>query len=271
VAISVSALLHAFYHRLGRNWIAVRAASLVRNQLDAVVRYHFADSFYDADRMDERLLALIGPTVSNFVDVGANVGRWTLALLRYSPGARGVVLEPGSISNELKRAVGAFPTVMVRVAAAGAREGHGTLFESPSATEGSTLVEGVQLGDSIQRSVPIVTLDAELNRLGWDSVDLVKVDAEGFDLDVLRGAERIIQRRSIRWIQFEYNVHWRVRGATLLAAERLLDGYELYVISPDGLHRANLQRYGEYFAYTNYLAARCDSVDVLRPLVRRPL
>jgi hypothetical protein len=83
LAFSPSALLHGLYHRLGRSPIAVRTASTVRNQLDAVIRYHFADA---------------------------------------------------------------------------------------------------------------------------------------------------IKRRAIRWVQFEYNAHWRIRGATLPAAAQLFKGYELYVI-----------------------------------------
>ena len=271
VALSASASIHRFYHWFARSQLAVRAASLVRNQLDAIIRYHFSDSFYHADLMDDRLLGVLGPSVSSFIDVGANVGRWSSALLKHAPTARGVLLEPGSVSEEAKRAVAGFPAVTVVVAAAGEREGIARFFESSGASEGSTVVEGVQLNDSIERSVPMVTIDSELSRLGWDGVDLLKVDAEGFDLDVLRGAGRAIQRRSIRWIQFEYNAHWRVRGSTLLAAARLLEGYELYVILPDGLHRANVVRYGDYFAYSNYLAARGDGVAVLAPLIRKPL
>ena len=271
MASTPSALLHRFYHRLGRSRIAVRIAATLRNQLDVVIRYHFADSFHDAELMDDRLLGLLGPSVSTFVDVGANVGRWTLALLKYAPSARGILLEPGRVSDELKRVFTSFPDITVRVAAGADREGVGEFFESLSASEGSTLVEGAHLSDSVRRLVPVVTLDAEFGRIGWDGADLVKVDAEGFDLDVLRGALSAIQRRSIRWIQFEYNTHWRARGATLLAAAELLKGYELFVILRDGLHRANLSRYGDYFAYSNYLAARSDSVDVLSPLLRKPL
>jgi FkbM family methyltransferase len=264
---SPSALLHEFYHYLGRSQIAVRGASAVRNQLDAVIRYHFADSYHDAEQMDARLLEVLGPSISSFVDVGANVGRWTLALLKHAPTARGLLLEPGSVSSELERAVAGFRSVTLRVAAAGAREGVASFFESSGASEGSTLVEGAHLPNSLRRPVQVVTIDAELNRLGWNGVDVMKVDTEGFDLDVLRGAEGAIQRRSIRWIQFEYNVHWRIRGATLLAAAQVLKGYELYLVQ-DGLRRANLTRYGEYFAYSNYLAVRPDSLDLLKPLLR---
>jgi len=160
---------------------------------------------------------------------------------------------------------------MVLEAAAGEREGTASFFESAKASQGSTLVEGAHLEDSIARSVPIVTVDGELARLGWNELDILKIDAEGFDLDVLRGAGGAIGRRSIRWIQFEYNTHWRIRGSTLLAAARLLKGYELFVSLSDGLHHANLARYGDYFAYSNYLAVRSDALSVLSPLIRAPL
>ena len=92
---------------------------------------------------------------------------------------------------------------------------------------------------------------------------MLKVDVEGHELAVLRGAQGTLARDCIALVQFEV-------GPTTLAAgnsfwqfwELLSPRYRLYRILPDGL--APIDRYreqDEVFLTTNYLA-------VLRQQVR---
>ena len=62
-------------------------------------------------------------------------------------------------------------------------------------------------------SVPCSTLDRWVERLGvdLDAVTFVKVDVEGFELRLMRGAARVLACRQIAW-QFEVNLV-RLRGA----------------------------------------------------------
>lgn len=54
-----------------------------------------------------------------------------------------------------------------------------------------------------EEQVQTTTLDAFLSRLGVTRVDFLKVDVEGFELEVLRGAKDALQRRQIAMIAFE--------------------------------------------------------------------
>jgi hypothetical protein len=47
-----------------------------------------------------------------------------------------------------------------------------------------------------------------LQKSGIETVSLVKIDTEGFDLLVLRGAEKSLYDGRIGIIQFEYNWRW---------------------------------------------------------------
>jgi hypothetical protein len=50
--------------------------------------------------------------------------------------------------------------------------------------------------DSFARAVPI------------PEIDLVKVDAEGADMDILEGAQHTLKAQRIGLLQFEYNHRW---------------------------------------------------------------
>jgi hypothetical protein len=87
-------------------------------------------------------------------------------------------------------------------------------------------------------------------------VDVLKIDAEGSDLFVLRGARNLLQRQGAGIIQFEYNRAWRAAGATLEAAFLLLDscGYEVFLLRPEGLFVLPLGKLNEFYQYANFVA-----------------
>jgi len=153
--------------------------------------------------------------------------------------------------------------------AAGAQSSSISFYEEPDAGEGSGLLAQFASARAVRRRVEMVSLDDEMENRGEPTIDALKIDAEGCDLEVLRGASALIAEQAIRFIQFEYNSHWRVRGATLLAAETLLReaGYETFLIDKQGLYRSNVMRYGEYFAYSNYLATRRSDVTRLSRII----
>lgn len=236
----------------------VSAVALLRNQLDHVVRYHFGDSFHTSERAEDLLIQTIGPEVRRFIDVGANVGRFTEKLLRHAaPGCTGVLLEPSTSALEaLHRRFAGASQLEVVPSAAGERRGQAAFYEEPAAGEGSTLLAGAARGPGHWRDVQLETIDAIMAARGWTWVDFVKIDAEGYDLRVLQGMTRTLEQRGVGVVQFEYNVTWRSAGSLLEHAASMLaaSGYELFLLQRDGLYRPNLGRFGEYFAYSNYVA-----------------
>ena len=54
-----------------------------------------------------------------------------------------------------------------------------------------------------QREVPAVSLDDWVADSGLDSIDLLKLDLQGYELNALRGAERLLAERRIRCILTE--------------------------------------------------------------------
>jgi FkbM family methyltransferase len=105
-----------------------------------------------------------------------------------------------------------------------------------------------------------------------DHVDLLKVDTEGNDLRVIRGAGELIRRGAIRVLQFEYNHRWVYSRSFLKDVFDFIEDSPYYVskICSDAVEiyvewHPELERYFE----TNYALVHRDFVDELKCSVFR--
>lgn len=62
-----------------------------------------------------------------------------------------------------------------------------------------------EVAETRQSSVQVETVDAVAGRLGITRIDLLKIDTQGFDLHVLRGASRMFQEKSVGCVMVEMN------------------------------------------------------------------
>lgn len=257
---------------LGRYPHAVRLAVSARNFAQMVVASSLTDGLDPARNGEHRLLEVYGPYCSVIVDVGANIGDWTARVLeRAAPDARALLFEPGQ--DALGQLHGRFdgdPRVEIVAAAVGDRSGRTTLYEEPAAGEESSLVRREAPPNAITRDVALTTLDEELPRHDVSRVDLLKIDAEGYDLHVLRGVQRSLETHAIAVVQFEYNRAWMFEHSTLGEALALLTrhGYEVSLLKGDGLHPVAYERLREYFAYSNFVAVAPHARAALAALPR---
>ena len=83
----------------------------------------------------------------------------------------------------------------------------------------------------------ITTLQDFVEVAGLDHITLVKIDTEGHDLAVLRGAQALLEQRRISVVQFEYNHRWVYSRSFLCDAFDLLRplGYCLGKLTPLGV------------------------------------
>jgi FkbM family methyltransferase len=104
--------------------------------------------------------------------------------------------------------------------------------------------------------VEVDTLDRVMERLGIGRVDLLKLDVEGHELAVLRGAARLLAEGRVRVIQFEFG-ECNIASRTYLRDFRdLLPDHRLFRISPRGLRPLDYGPNCEVFLLeTNYVAA----------------
>ena len=66
------------------------------------------------------------------------------------------------------------------------------------------------------------------------NIDLIKIDAEGFEFEIINGAKEIIKKRLPKYIQIEFNWHQLFKRQTMYNFSKLLGDYDLYQILPHG-------------------------------------
>lgn len=128
------------------------------------------------------------------VDVG--VGHGTPALYDAFPDAELVLVEPlAEFEPDLKRILAARPGRYL-LAALGAEPGERTLHVEPGNRLKSSFLERSALtatGDPLERRrVPVTTLDRLLEEQRPTPPFGLKLDTEGFELDVVKGATRLL-------------------------------------------------------------------------------
>ena len=141
---------------------------------------------------------------NHIVDVGANHGSWTRETLKYFPDAYYTLLEPQqqmltSVADLLQtnskvkfhavgagKAAGAFKFTMVD------RDDSCTFFysEEEAAKQGFAQIE-----------IPVVTLNDFLPATNLPIPDIIKIDAEGLDLEVLLGANNYFGETEIFMVE----------------------------------------------------------------------
>ncbi|MFC0406750.1 FkbM family methyltransferase [Roseomonas elaeocarpi] len=172
-------------------------------------------------------------------DVGANYGSYADYLARLAPTARIHAFEPHPRTFErLSRHLSGRSVTLVQTALSDQR-GELELFDfadGDGSTQASLSRDAVDMfADRVVRHViECTTLDAYLEQAGIDRVDFLKIDTEGFDLNVLKGAERAIRDRRIGMIQFEFIPANIATRATMRDFFTALPGYEIYRLCLNG-------------------------------------
>jgi FkbM family methyltransferase len=130
-------------------------------------------------------------------DIGANNGTWTQETLKYFPNSNYYLFEPQSyLINEMQSKFPTLNNVQLFNVGVGNQDGE-LLFtihdRDDSCSFDITQEEATKHGFK-QIKTPIVRLDSFIDQNNLDLPDLLKIDAEGFDIEVLEGAQNTIQK-----------------------------------------------------------------------------
>ena len=211
-------------------------------------------------------LAVASPVI---FDVGANVGDYSALVRELIPSARIYAFEPAApVYEQLVGRLSTFGNAdTFRSFNFGFSDEEKTVDLYSYTVEGHTAsvissidrrlpTQVLQVEVSNTEQIAVRTLDSFCASQGVDRIDFLKLDVEGHELAVLRGARGMLQRGAISMIQFEFgpaNIYSRTYFYDFWSM--LSDHYDLFRIVPGGM--VHITDYGEHlevFLTTNYFA-----------------
>lgn len=127
------------------------------------------------------------------VDVGANIGLTALALSQYCRKVIGIEPVPRTFEY-LRRNVETTPNIAIFKHALGNSEGIVRMQGYNDFLAGSFIADTYEVHNDnhFLEAVPIKRLDDCFTSMGLDRLDLLKVDVEGFELEVFEGGKQVI-------------------------------------------------------------------------------
>jgi FkbM family methyltransferase len=162
------------------------------------------------------------------LDLGAHIGTFSLAAAAQGCEVVSVEASPWNMTL-LQASVQKNSFKRIQVANVAVSDHSGTLEFIQAGPFG--LVANPALPDATI-TVPAITVDDLLVQMGWDRVDLIKMDVEGSEVAAIRGMPRLLSRTDAPVILYESNGHtlhyFDETPRSLLAAFEKL-GYRSYI------------------------------------------
>jgi FkbM family methyltransferase len=156
-------------------------------------------------------------SLSFVIDIGANEGQWISSLMELLPISKIWIFEPNpDAMKTCQRKIGKPAGVTYFCLALGDADGQAELHVTASSDFASILPPNVEfLGKHYwpgaacvvsNKQVQIATLDSLVSES--QSVDLLKVDVQGFERAVLSGAQRVLRRTKAVLIEANLQSHY---------------------------------------------------------------
>jgi FkbM family methyltransferase len=149
-------------------------------------------------------LKTIGFTPKHIMDIGANHGTWTREVLTHFPDAYYTLLEPQHwLKKSFQDILNANAKVQFYPVGAGEREGsfQFTILDRDDSCSFRYTPEEAKAAGFEQIEIPVVTLNGFLAESKLPIPDIIKIDAEGLDIEVLKGASNFFGKTEIFMVE----------------------------------------------------------------------
>jgi FkbM family methyltransferase len=198
-------------------------------------------------------------------DVGANIGKYSIMLVREFPTAQIYAFEPNNNTfNQLVTNVSS--SVACINAGMGDEEKTEKIFTYSNniASSHASIYEDVfrtfhRTDDILELDFQMTTIDIFCEREKITAINFLKIDTEGNELNVLKGGTKMLSEGKIKMIQFEFGECDVFSRVFLQDLYNILPDYNIYRIDSERL--IPLFEYvstNEIFRYQNFFAVRKD-------------
>lgn len=195
-------------------------------------------------------------------DVGANIGNYTKMLLKvFQENANIHTFEPSKHTfNMLKSKLSDVDNVTLYNFGFGAENKQLTLYLNKKGSSLASIYNrkldhfGIEM--NLTEEINIETIDQFCTKNKIEFIHFLKIDVEGNEFNVLKGAENLLNNKKIQYIQFEF-------GGSMIDSRYyfqdfyylLIQNYKIYRVLKDGIVQIkHYKEYYEIFEASNFLA-----------------
>jgi len=198
------------------------------------------------------------------LDVGANVGHYAVMLRQNAITLPIFAFEPHPVAFKkleqaasahhfipVKRGAGEVTTKAVIYDYAGnTGSEHASMYKEVIADLRNSAVEEV--------SIDLISIDNFVQENNISKIALLKIDTEGHELNVLKGARMTLARGMVQVIQIEFNEMNVISRTFFKDIIDVLPGYDFYRLLPDGLMPLGMYKVTDFeiFAFQNIVAIK---------------
>jgi len=210
-----------------------------------------------------KLLCRIFKNVKNpcFIDVGANLGHHSLYFLKIikSDNYKHYLFEPNiHLIEKLNDSFKTKKSLIYNLAVGEKIKSCFFYYKSDLSDTGqNSLLKHKYLDKKYE--CKMITLDSFINNERLNNINFLKIDVEGYELNVLKGLKDSLKKEKIDYIQVEYSQQWLEMGGSIKKMLNFLANYNytLYRIKKKELVKINYYSYLlDDFMYCNFLISK---------------
>lgn len=229
--------------KLGKSWITLH----LNDQVDGNIWW---DGYYE--KLPTKLFKRIVKSGDIVIDVGANIGYYSIMASELVGGGSGKILSFEPVPETFKRLsvnVLSLSDIKAHQVACGQENGKINIYAF-----GDSITAGSRISSPPEVDIPYTTEKVKMIKLDDfidGKVDVVKIDVEGYELNVLKGMKKIIINNPNIKILLEVNKDLLIKAAT--SPQEIFSYLKSFGLSPWEFDGKKFKKRDSYWANQNML------------------
>tara|TARA_Y200000002_G_scaffold381443_1_gene395497 strand:+ start:1080 stop:1865 length:786 start_codon:yes stop_codon:yes gene_type:complete len=167
------------------------------------------------------------------IDIGANTGNYSSLILE-NTNSKVISFEPlPFVFKKMKKNLSKYSHRCLFInKGVGATDGNLDIFFNKNSSSFASFSKDANkvnyVSNKSKLNIQVVTIDGFCRENNIKEIDLLKIDAEGFEKEVIHGALQTIKKIKPKYIQLEFNIHQLFRNTSLNYFAEILFEYDVY-------------------------------------------